>query len=196
MRVNHGLKPPDGPHFPVAPGVILRAHTFDMLYPMITEWRMRQGQAPCDPVADVNLYVCAKWPNACLQELGDGPKAEDLKRSMAQRVATWAAVLAREMPPGGYSLVDDGTAKTRAASCRICPYNRAWKTNCAPCNRTSEALLAGVRRLRSVNVDGSMLGCEVDGTDNDTACFLPKSAVDKSCGTPKNYWVGCWKLKP
>lgn len=192
MRVNLGLRPPNGPHYPVAPGVTLEAHTFDLLYPMITEYRMRHGIAPGDPVKDVDAYVCAKWPHACQQEPGDGPSNEDRKRGMAQRVATWAALMTRQMPQGGYQLVDDGAAKARAKACPLCPYNRNWRLGCAPCNRTSDALLGVLRKLRSVNVDSSLLGCEVCGHDNATAVFMPDSSMKPDEATKAKLPPGCW----
>ncbi len=193
MRVNQGLKPPNGPHFPVAPGVVLEAHTFEILYSMMTEYRMRHGIPLGDVVADVNLYVCAKWPNACLEEPGDGPTHEMRKEGMSRRVATWAALMARGMPPGGYLLVDDGTAKARAEICVRCLYNRDWRSGCSPCNGSSDALLSTVRRLRRVGVDNGLLGCEVSGHDNNTAVFMPDSAMKPGDAERSMLPPGCWK---
>ena len=193
MRVNHGLKPPDGPHFPVAPGVVLRAHTFDMLYPMIHDYRITHGIDPGDPRKDVDNYVCAKWPNACLQEAGDGPTENDQKKLMSARVATWAAMRMRDMPAGGYALVGDDVARDRAAACIKCPYNVGWKTGCSPCNAGTESLLSVLRRLRRVSIDSSLLGCQVCGHDTDTAVFMPNSTETPTEDQRPRLPPGCWK---
>jgi hypothetical protein len=195
MKVNKGAGTPNGPHFEVAPGVVLRAHTFDLLYPMITEYRMRHGIPPGNAEADVDAFVCAKWPHMCQPESGDGPTPEMRGRKMSGRIAAWAALKAREMPVGGYALVDDGVALERATACQTCPYNRAWKTDCAPCNATSEALLGVIRRLRRVKIDNSLLGCEVCGNDINTAVFMPDETVKPSDIERPRLPPGCWIKK-
>ena len=197
MRINQGQIPPNGPHFPVAEGVVLHASTFDELYGMITEWRLRQGKEPGDVAKDVDNYVCAKWPHACHAEAGDGPTAEMRRTPMSGRVATWAALKMRDMPAGGYPLVDDIVAARRAHTCLTCPFIKPWQQDCSGCNQSTRALLANIRKLRSVPFADSILGCEVCGHDNVTACLLDISAVRPQALHELNRTSpGCWLRNP
>lgn len=192
MRVNNGMISPGGPHFEVAPGVTLQAHTFELLYPMITDWRIRHGIPPGDVRADVDQFVCSRWPHACLPDDKDGPTQQMRANSIASRVATWAALKIRAMPPGGYDLVDEIEAKRRATICLGCPYKKSWKSRCGSCDSSTEAILASVRRLRNISFDNSIFACEVSGQDNPTAIHLPLSAVTPSPEIVERLAPGCW----
>ena len=195
MKINLGIGSPNGPHFPVADGVVLKAATFDLLYAQITEYRLAHGIDPGDVVRDVANFVCGQWPTYCLPEPGDGPTEEQRRQSMGGRVTAWAAQTQRAMPPGGYSLVDDGEAKARAATCLQCPYNKPWKTNCAPCWAATETLLAQIRRLRNTGPTQPLWGCEVCGHDNRTAVFMPDESFAPKKETLTRLWIGCWLRK-
>jgi hypothetical protein len=192
MRVNQGQIPPNGPHFPVADGVVLKAATFDALYAMISEWRLRHGIDPGNVQKDVDNYICGKWPHACHPEPGDGASAEMRKVPMSGRVAAWAAVRMRDMPSGGYALVDDSIAAKRAHVCLTCPFIKPWAQDCSGCNQSTRALLANIRKLRTVPMADSILGCEVCGHDNLSACFLPVESVMPSTEQYSRLWIGCW----
>ena len=195
MKVNTGMGVPHGPHFEISKGVMLKAATFDLLYPQIIEYRLHHGIPPGDPVKDVNDYICGKWPSFCLPEPGDGPDPAVLRASLAQRVTTWAAISIRNQPAGGYELVDDGAASDRAALCLQCPYNKPWRTNCAPCWAVTETLLAQLRRLRSTGPTKPLFACEVDGSDNRTSVFMPDETMKPDAATAPRFWVSCWKRK-
>ena len=192
MKVNEGMVCPGGPHFDVAKGITLHASTFDLLYAQITDWRIRQGIAPGDVRADVNQFICSRWPHACLPDGKDGPTEAMTHFPIGNRVATWAANKIREMPPGGYDLVDDSEAKRRATACLACPFKKPWQTGCQPCNVSTEAILSSVRRLRKVSFDNSIFACEVCGHDNPTACWLPMPAVMPLPEAFQRLAPGCW----
>ena len=192
MKVNAGIQCPGGPHFDVAPGVTLQAHTFDLLYPMISEWRIRHGIPPGDVQSDVDRFICSRWPSFCVADGKDGPTEEMRRQSINNRVATSAALLIRAMPAGGYALVEPTEAKRRAAICLACPYKKPWKTSCHPCNASTEAILSSVRRLRTISFDNSIFACEICGHDNPTAIHLPLSVVTPKPEIVQRLAPGCW----
>ena len=198
MKINHGMMPPNGPHFPVDRGVELKAGTFESLYRQIASYRMVHGIDPGDPERDVNDYFCAKWPHVCQPEPGDGPKPEHANKPVGGRVVAWAAGLSRQQPQGGFALVDDKTALERATICSRCPYNKQWRTNCAPCWSAAETLLANLRRLRNVPLDLHVVGCEICGHENRTAALMPDDVVRPTEEIRKRLPPACWlkKLNP
>ena len=192
MQVNRGVQCPGGPHFEVAPGVTLTAHTFDLLYQQIIEFRLRNGQPAGDVSGDVDRFICSRWPTFCLPDGKDGPTAEMLRSSLSNRVANSAALLIRGMPPGGYDLVETPEAVRRAKICLACPYKKSWRLGCSPCNASTDAILASVRRLRNIAFDNSILACEVCGHDNATAVHLPLAVVTPKPEVFQRLAPGCW----
>lgn len=194
MRVNPGLQilnPSRG--FEIEPGITLYASTFDALYSQIAAYRLHHGMDAGDPRRDVNDQFCAKWPHFCLAESGDGPTPEDQAKTMGRRVTAWAAIMTRDQPQGGYDLLGDDVAAKRSSTCRECPYNKPWKTNCAPCWAQTETLLTQLRRLRNVPLNQPIFGCEVDGACNRTAAFMPDAAVKSKMKDVNRYPPACWK---
>jgi len=192
MHVNAGVQCPGGPHFEVAPGITLVAHTFDLLYPQITEYRLRAGIPAGDVVGDVDRYICSRWPMFCQPDGKDGPTPEMRRDGISGRVANSAALLIRAMPPGGYDLVEEAEARRRETICLGCPYKVAWRSYCSPCNSSTDAILTSVRRLRKIDFDNSILACEVCGHDNATAAWLPLAAVTPKPEIVERLAPGCW----
>jgi hypothetical protein len=191
MKVNTGMIPPFGPHFPVAPGVELKAASFDQLYAMIAKWRMENGQVPGDPRADVDKYVCGRWPRACILEK-EGPPESERGKSIGSRVNNWVAITIRNQPPGGYPLVLQTEADDRAQICSDCPMNRGW-VGCSNCAAGTRALSARIRRLRNTPLDNQLLGCLVFGHDNQSAVHLAQNIPPLTEGTTDLIPPGCWK---
>ena len=194
MKVNQGMQILNSSRgFPVAEGVTLYASTFPDLYGMIASYRMQHGIDPGDPERDVNRYFCTSWPNFCQAEATDGPTEVEAAKGMGRRVAAWSAIIAREQPQGGYELVDDTVASSRANICTVCPFNKAWETNCAPCWSAVNSVLAQVRRLRNVQLSIPVWGCWVDGSENRTAALLPSDVIKAKMVDPMRYAPACWK---
>lgn len=175
MTINQGSVPPLGPHYPVAEGITLKAATFDKLYEIITEWRLRMGHPPGDPKKDVDNYVCTKWPHACRMTEQDGPPQIMRSQPLPVRIATWSAMMLRDQPAGGYEMVTQNQAEERAIACAACPFNKPWIT-CSSCVRSTLAALINLRRLRGTKLQDRTLGCECCGWDNSTAIHFP---IDK-----------------
>lgn len=193
MRINYGLGTPGGPHFPVAPGVTLRAHTFPDLFELITEWRTRNGVEVGNPQRDVDNYVCSQWPHFCHKESNDGPPPSQRGKTMSSRVTTWAILRAREQPPGGYDMVSNDESEKRAQICAKCPLNVAW-VGCQNCHQSTLSILSVVRKLRGTSLDNSLLACEACGHDNRTAVHLPLEILKPMDPQEQNHLPpGCWK---
>lgn len=190
MKVNQGMVCPRGPHFPVSNEATLTAATYEILYKLISEWRMRNGIDPGDPETDVDNYICSQWPHVCKPTESDGAPIAMRERSLGSRVNAWAAVMVREQPQGGYKMVGEDVAIERAKKCLICPYNKAWVT-CSNCARSALSLLLQLRKLRRIDIDNCLLGCEVCGHDNATAIHMqdynPGDEAKK--GLPQCCWI-------
>lgn len=190
MHVNPGRQPPNGPHFQVAPGVELRAPTFEALYLLIVEYRARHALPAGDPRQDVDDYICGRWPHFCHADRKEAPPPTAPK--LSTRVAEWAAKLMRDMPAGGYELVDTREAARRAEICRNCPFQEAWRQRCTPCNASTDALLSTVRRMKRATpfVD---LGCKLCGNDISTSAWLDEQTMkpsdDMRAKLPANCWI-------
>ena len=73
MRLNRHRIPPGGWHYQVPDGPRLEAPTEEKLIKLIFEYRLRNGQSPGDPSADIDTYYCGRWPEACDKEVSDYP---------------------------------------------------------------------------------------------------------------------------
>lgn len=191
MHVNQGRCPPGGPHYDVAPGVRLTAATFEDLYTRIGEYRARHGVEAGDPRADVDNYVCGRWPHFCQPEKTE--KAGTPYMKISTRVGEWASKLIQKMPAGGFELVDTREAARRAEICRNCPFQESWRVHCTPCNASTDALLSTVRRMKKTGIDKSLQGCGICGIDNPTSVWLGEDVLrptdDLRAKLPQNCWI-------
>lgn len=190
MRVNKGMIPPGGWHFPEAPGHIIRTDTYETLIDEIFRQRLRAGKNTASIEAEVARYFCTNWPYACIN---DNPKPMTGDDTPARRVARSAARLAAGQPAGGYDLVNQGVANERAAICAKCPYQIAWKTGCSSCSASTAALLLQLRKLRNTPSDGKLMACSLSGWENQTAVHLPEKIVKPDEETLKTLPDNCWR---
>ena len=189
MRVNKGMIPPGGWHFPEAPGHTIRTDTYETLIDEIFRHRLRVGKPTESIEAEVARYFCQRWPSSCVQT----PAAITGDDTPARRVARSAARLAAAQPAGGYDLVNQGTASERAAICAKCPLQVAWKTGCSSCSASTAALLLQIRKLRNTPSDGQLMACSIAGWENQTAVHLPESVVKPDADTLKTLPENCWR---
>lgn len=191
MKVNKGMVPPGGWHFPSQPGQIIRADTYESLIDIIFKLRLAVGKNTDSIEAEVNRYFCSRWPNACIPDDATGvPNSND---TLARRVARFAARMAQGMPAGGYELVNQGIANERAATCASCPFQIAWKTGCSSCSASTAALLLQIRKLRNTPSDPKLMACKVSGWENQTAVHLPENVVKPDEETLKTLPEHCWR---
>lgn len=195
MHINKGTVPPGGPHLEVAPGVKLTAATYDALYALIVEYRARHALPAGDPVKDVDDYVCGRWPHFChADRMERAPDAAPKK--LATRVAEWAGKLIREMPAGGYDLVDTREAARRAEICRTCPFQEDWRGRCSPCVASAESLLSTARKMKKTGLgDSALQGCKICGQDLRTLIWLPESVARATDEERKVLPQNCFKPK-
>jgi hypothetical protein len=191
MKLNKGIIPPNGFHFPVDGGVTLKAATYELLIKEIETWRTQNGIAIGEPERDVDNYFCAKWPHFCLPE----PHETTMLRgdSINKQVNAWAAIMLRNTPMGGYNLVNQDEAENRCKTCVACPFNKAWRGTCANCTKATDTILIRLRQLRKITLDESLLGCSINGFDNKTAIHLTTSGLkitpEKKSQIPQNCWI-------
>lgn len=190
MKLNQGCIPPQGFHFPVEAGVVLKAPTYAALLKEIETWRTQNGQPVGDVAADVDRYFCGRWPHFCLPERHEtAPAGLNITRA----VNAWAAIKLRETPRGGYRLVNQDVAERRCTACRACPFNKPWKGQCGNCAQATESILIRIRQLRKIALDDQLLGCSILQHDNKTAIHLPISALaltsEQTASLPQNCWI-------
>ena len=192
MKLNQGAIPPNGYHFPVDFGVILKASSYDALIKEIVVWKTQNGLPIGDPAKDVDDYFCAKWPSAC-QPGESEQKMLQQNSNLLKQVNGWAATALRNTPQGGYLLVDQTIATQRLKACLECPFNRQWHTGCGTCMAATDTILIRLRQLRKITLDDSLLGCSINGFDNRTAIHMPLSAFglteEKKNDLPQNCWL-------
>lgn len=193
-RLNRGRVPPgDGVatyHYPQG-AVVIHGNTREELVRNIFEYRMRNGLAIGDIEADVDAYYCAKWPGFCNDsEPGTGKPPRDV---MLNRVTTWVAGAAQQMPRGGYEMTAADEAERRAAICTQCRKNTAWKVGCAGCSSVTSQLILAVKKNRKTSRDGSLMACEVGSWENGAAAHLPVTALPLHEALRAELPDECWR---
>lgn len=192
MKINLGMVPPNNYHYPVDKGVILRASTYELLIKEIETWRTQNGIPIGDPAKDIDNYVCSKWPHVCKVEETE-ERLIQKNSDLLKQVNGWAAITLRNMPQGGYDIVDQNVAEKRCNKCLECPFNKPWKKGCTNCMVATDTILARIRQLRKITLDESLLGCSINGFDNKTAIHLPDSffqlTEEQKNTLPQNCWL-------
>lgn len=198
MKINTGMGLPGGPHFPVTPTVTLADTTFERLYGLIVEYRMRHGLPAGDPVADVAKYACEKWPMFCHPEPIDFGFAQPTEQEEAWvKVVSWTAGLNSAIPRGGWGMSSNEDYSDRAGICMNCPKKAPWKSGCGSCgdNRVL-GMLVRARNGRGAagGVDESQVqACSVMGWDCMTAAAMgpgvPLATPEQRAAVPENCWV-------
>jgi len=191
MKVNTGIIPPNGFHYVVNDLVTLRAGTYELLIKAIGDWRTQNGIPVGDPERDLDNYVCSKWPTYCRPE-EEEQKAVSTNQNMYRHVNAWAAIMLRNIPAGGYDLVDQKTAEERVKTCITCPFNKAWRKDCVPCMKSTDTILIRLRQLRKITLDDDVMGCAINGFDIKTAVHLPDSAFQMTAETKAKLPQNCW----
>ena len=186
VTVNKGMVPPGGWHF-VTDKVRLVAGTYEELEDMLFKHRVRMGQRTDAVKQEIDRYYCSQWPSYCQERGPMNPSS--VSAPMDKRVARYASLLAAQMPAGGYPLVQQTEAVSRAEICAKCPKNRAWKVGCRSCTGATAQILVGMRKMRNTPLDTSLRACEVFGCELQTAVHLPSGAGFQTGEAPPN----CWK---
>ena len=191
MRLNSGLIPPNGYHFPVADGVTLKAATKDLLVREIEKWRVQNAIDVGNPEKDIDNYFCSKWPHFCLAESHEAP--ENPRYSLLKMVNGWAVKKLRDQPPRGYPLVNQPDAEKRCKSCIECPFNKQWRSDCGECMKATDTILIRLRQLRKIALDDGLLGCSINGHDNRTAIHFQIADLaltsERLAALPQNCWI-------
>lgn len=195
MKVNTGVIPPNGWHFPVTAQNILRADSLELLVDQVFTYRLRNGIKPGNVRADIDRYYCARWPSFCVREPIDYgiPNAPGSSEKLDKRVAQGAAILMHAMPQGGYKLVNSDEAERRASICAQCPRNKNWKVSCSSCNSSLVQVLQQIKSLRATKLDVRLFACEVTGRDNGVEVHLPNDIVAATQEEIPLLPPGCWK---
>jgi hypothetical protein len=190
-----GRVPPGQWHFPVSPGVELKAVTEEKLYAAIHEYRVRNNVPIGDIERDVNDFYCTTYPSACVKESHEyGNQRRDFphSESMLNRVSRWASGLLRGAPAGGYFLVSPEEAASRARVCMNCPKNVPWRGGCAGCSKSTITVLYQIRKTNRTPYDGALQACSVLGWENCTSVWLREGTIpitdQQRLAVPTNCW--------
>ena len=191
MKLNKGVIPPGGFHYPITDIVTLKGATHAALVKEIEIWRTQNGIPIVDPEKDIDAYFCSKWPHFCIAESHE--TESKLGESITKRVNGWAAIMLRETPQRGYALVNQDEAESRCKTCISCPFNKAWRGRCGNCERATDTILIRLRQLRKIVLDDGLLGCSINGFDNKTAIHFTTSDLkltsEQKSKLPQNCWI-------
>lgn len=186
LTVNKGMVPPNGWHFPADAGIVLKADTYQLLEDMLFKHRMRMGQSTVAVRQEIDRYFCSTWPSFCQPA---GPQNPSSNEGLDRRVARYASTLANNQPGGGYQLVSQQEAESRAQVCVGCQLNMAWKIGCRSCSTATRQMLVAMRKLRNTPQDPKLLACSQAGGDLQTMVHLPIGAgYSGTDGIPEKCW--------
>lgn len=197
MRVNPGIIPPNGWHYPVDNGQTLRTDSLDALVDALFAYRLRNNQPPSNVKADIDRYFCAKWPSFCQLDPTDygKPNEPGAGERLDRRVARTITQLLHASPRGGYPFVNSDVALERAKCCETCPRNKTWKVTCGSCNANMLSAIAQLKNLRTTQKDGSLRACEVTGRELTSDVHLPDVVTAPTQEEARLLPPQCWKLK-
>jgi hypothetical protein len=158
MRLwNQSLYPSGGFVLTDAEGITHRGSNVTTLATEIAEYRLRRGLPPGNPIAEVHEYLCARFPQRCLDE--DPPSTEVLARTQANtlmaNVAIWLRETWRRLSFRQVKWVaNDEVVRTRVETCQACPFHQSVGQDCPVCeesrNQISFQLRAGRDRISHV----------------------------------------------
>ena len=186
------MVPPGGWHYPIQPGITVTAGSHKELCDKVFAYRLQHGISEGNIERDIDRYICSRWPHTCQMEPQDYgiPAQPEPQPDIKTRVARSTARFVAGMPQGGYQLVNQTEAESRAEICSKCPLNVVWRSGCSSCTANVATLGITVRKHRNTKVDGSLKACNQLGTDLQTMVHLPVSVIPQVQGVeiPPNCW--------
>lgn len=187
---NPNLYPPDGYRFRDADGTLFKGESWRDVRRQVAEYRARNNMPAGDPEAEINAQQCAQTPGLCH---GDKPAPVRVAGSGSngnERVLNWlGSVLISRRQNGTPAVIDNATARTRAAICAVCPRQKALSAACDACLNTirdsRKVILGGERPVHE-----SLHTCGVLGEDCVSSVHLDLGPVVDP-DLPSN----CWRRK-
>lgn len=187
--------------------IVEEAVSYDDLINKLAEYRGFCGQALGDPQADIDSYICSKYPNMCGRYAAPEEEGVDkvelcygrpIIKSPRERVMQWAAN--RMQNAGQIEFVDSEEADRRAQICAECPKQVQWNQaieGCPGCQTYVEEVEAMLIKLRRNKVSVSILNlyghsCTVAGHDLETACWLEEPALRHRKNYTGKFPHKCW----
>ncbi len=198
MKLGRIKQPPGGWHYPVAPGVELKAMSETILIQQIHEYRLRNNIPPGDIERDIDIFYCTKYPEACQKEAKDyaphlGLPKDPPREPLLNRVTRWVTTLFARQPRGGFKLEDAKTATSRALICAGCPGNKPWRSGCLGCSSNVATLLLQIRQLRKTPQDSLLYACNFAGWGNDAAVHMPVDELNLTADQIADLPSRCWR---
>lgn len=188
---NPNIYPPSGWQFTDSVGILHKAPTLEKLVEVVSRYRASRGEAPGNPLRDIQDQLCAAYPRSCRESGSKKPRKPAKKLALAARVSKWLWMRWFDASQGRLKYVSDRESTRRAEICAKCPKNVALPKPCKSCggsaNPHREILLAGKWPSKL----SKLMTCSVFGTDVavDVILDLP---LDAGRGEPGN----CWKRVP
>lgn len=184
---NSNLFPPGGFIFVDADKIEHKGGSLTDLASQVAEYRVRRGQPPGNPAAEINDQLCQSFPSRCLK--GESPSAEVLEQSRhnvaISTISQWLRETWQRVAQRKQKHVPDEVVQARVAICLQCKYREAFKSDCPACqeslNTVSFQLRAGRDKLSKV-----LPSCGKFHTDLRVDVLLDQPA---RADAPEN----CWK---
>jgi hypothetical protein len=142
---------------------------------------------PASVARDIHDYVCANYPNSCLdrwtqsgvQGVLHGPiPAEDttfqIFRPLITRIAEWIGDLGNNSK----GFVTPAEADARANTCSTCKQNVHWETACGQCVREIRLNTTRILGARKTRHDDKLGGCRKVGWLNKIAVWVDSDKSD------------------
>lgn len=167
------------------PGAVIEA---------LMSYRLENNLPVGSPEADLEEFVCATYPTWC-RRTPDAPRP--LKERVPARnvdlVIGWANELYTKV--GRLQLIPQKEAEERATTCRACPLQMNWSSDCPPCVTSAQRLLSILRQGKDTAAaqDGQLKGCAAFGWDNRTACHIDRQHLPPQPNP--NAPAECWMRK-
>jgi hypothetical protein len=204
------IVPPGGWHFHEegrAENDPIRGDTHDDLVARLRNDRAQNHRPIGDPEAEVDSYICGKWPHVCGARplSGPPPKQGDddeapkqeygrpVVKKLSERVGSWLAT--RYARINSLDCVAAPEAERRAGICSRCSANVVdWRSRtirdcpgCAVQIENLDALAYKIRKGKDVMQAKRLGACNQFGHDNNTAVWMGENGLKHA----KHWQAGC-----
>ncbi|MCK9587766.1 MAG: hypothetical protein M0Q93_00200 [Terrimicrobiaceae bacterium] len=143
-----------------------------------------------DPLADVEKYICEKFPGSCHSVPGATVQVTVKRGSTDKLTDEMIAWLDRALINHSQDkLVLKAKALERGEICRKCPMNVSWNRSCGVCSEAVGRLSSMVRAGQDVAFGKRLFACRVFKHENRSAVWLREQPPQEASGSAPAF---CW----
>jgi hypothetical protein len=195
MQIETSIGLPGGWHYEDAAGyrIPLRGElpSAQSVIDALMQHRLENNIPVGDPQADMENFVCSRFPTYCRPKTPTLPPARPHGTRNVDIVTEWANALYVNV--GRLALVPAREAQARSETCVRCPMQMSWAEDCPPCVTSAQRLLMILRQGKDVPLgpSGTLNGCACHGWDNRTAVWFDRAHLPPKAnpGAPEMCWV-------